>query len=38
MRDTIQRFCNKHLISIKAYMEQIAVRLPPPIKYTIEGY
>lgn len=36
MRDTIQHFCEKHLDKIKAYMEKVSVRIPPPAKCTIE--
>lgn len=37
MRDTVQHFCEKHLDKIKAYMEKVSVRIPPPAKCTIEG-
>lgn len=37
MRDTVQHFCEKHLDKIKAYMDNVAMRLPPPAKCTIEG-
>lgn len=37
MRDTMQHFCEKHLDKIKAYMEKVSVRIPPPAKCTIEG-
>lgn len=37
MRDTVQHFCEKHLDKIKAYMENVSVRIPPPAKCTIEG-
>lgn len=37
MRDTIQHFCEKHLDKIKAYMENVAMHIPPPAKCTIEG-
>lgn len=37
MRDTVQHFCEKHLDKIKAYMEKLAIRIPPPAKCTIEG-
>lgn len=36
MRDTIQHFCEKHLDKIKAYMQLVSHRLPPPAKCTIE--
>jgi protein melted len=36
MRDTIQHFCEKHLEKIKAYMDSVGLRLPPPAKCTIE--
>ncbi|XP_060863265.1 protein melted isoform X2 [Metopolophium dirhodum] len=36
MRDTMQHFCEKHLDKIKAYMEKVSVRIPPPAKCTIE--
>ncbi|KAK3931175.1 Protein melted [Frankliniella fusca] len=36
MRDTVQHFCEKHLDKIKAYMENVSVRIPPPAKCTIE--
>lgn len=36
MRDTVQHFCEKHLDKIKAYMESVSVRIPPPAKCTIE--
>lgn len=37
MRDTVQHFCEKHLDKIKAYMDKVSVRIPPPAKCTIEG-
>lgn len=37
MRDTVQHFCEKHLDKIKAYMDNVSLRLPPPAKCTIEG-
>nr|CAD7587522.1 unnamed protein product [Timema genevievae] len=37
MRDTVQHFCEKHLDKIKAYMEKVSTRIPPPAKCTIEG-
>nr|CAD7426154.1 unnamed protein product [Timema monikensis] len=36
MRDTVQHFCEKHLDKIKAYMEKVSTRIPPPAKCTIE--
>ncbi|PZC81582.1 hypothetical protein B5X24_HaOG212506 [Helicoverpa armigera] len=36
MRDTVQHFCEKHLDKIKAYMDNVSLRLPPPAKCTIE--
>ncbi|XP_063619996.1 protein melted isoform X2 [Cydia splendana] len=36
MRDTVQHFCEKHLDKIKAYMDMVSLRLPPPAKCTIE--
>lgn len=36
MRDVVQHFCEKHLEKIKAYMEKITVRIPLPVKCTIE--
>ena len=36
MRDTVQHFCEKHLDKIKAYMESVSVKLPLPVKCTIE--
>jgi len=36
MRDTVQHFCEKHLDKIKAYMESLMVRIPLPVKCTIE--
>ncbi|KAI4461099.1 veph-a/melted [Holotrichia oblita] len=36
MRDTIQHFCEKHLDKIKSYMEKVSVKIPPPVKCTIE--
>lgn len=36
MRDTIQHFCEKHLDKIKAYMDKVSLRIPPPAKCTIE--
>ncbi|KAG1667911.1 Leucine-rich repeat protein soc-2 [Nymphon striatum] len=37
MRDAVQHFCEKHLEKIKAYMQKIFVKLPLPVKCTIEG-
>ncbi|XP_049866715.1 protein melted [Pectinophora gossypiella] len=36
MRDTVQHFCEKHLDKIKAYMDNVSLRIPPPAKCTIE--
>lgn len=36
MRDTVQHFCEKHLDKIKAYMDTVFVKLPLPLKCTIE--
>jgi len=36
MRDTVQHFCEKHLDKIKHYMESVSVKLPLPVKCTIE--
>ncbi|KAJ8912910.1 hypothetical protein NQ315_017240 [Exocentrus adspersus] len=36
MRDTIQHFCEKHLDKIKAYMENVSLKIPSPAKCTIE--
>ena len=36
MRDTVQHFCEKHLNKIKSYMESVNVKLPLPVKCTIE--
>uniref|UniRef100_T1ISD9 PH domain-containing protein n=1 Tax=Strigamia maritima TaxID=126957 RepID=T1ISD9_STRMM len=36
MRDAVQHFCEKHLDKIKAYMQKIFVKLPLPVKCTIE--
>lgn len=35
-RDGMRTFCEKHLDKVKAYMERFNVRLPLPIKCTIE--
>ncbi|XP_023228833.1 protein melted-like [Centruroides sculpturatus] len=37
MRDAVQHFCEKHLDKIKAYMQKIFVKIPLPVKCTIEG-
>ena len=37
MRDTMQHFCEKHLDKIKEYMQKVMVRLPLPVKCSIEG-
>ena len=36
MRDTVQHFCEKHLDKIKGYMESLMVRIPLPVKCSIE--
>ena len=36
MRDTVQHFCEKHLDKIKSYMESLMVRIPLPVKCSIE--
>jgi len=36
MRDTVQHFCEKHLDKIKSYMATLSVKLPLPVKCTIE--
>ena len=36
MRDTIQHFCEKHLDKIKLYMDKMSLKIPPPVKCTIE--
>jgi len=36
MRDTVQHFCEKHLEKIKSYMESLMVKLPLPVKCTVE--
>jgi len=36
MRDTVQHFCEKHLDKIKSYMESVCVKIPLPVKCTIE--
>lgn len=36
MRDTVQHFCEKHLDKIKSYMTSLMVKLPLPVKCTIE--
>lgn len=35
-RDAIQHFCEKHIDKIKAYMTKILVKIPLPVKCTIE--
>ncbi|KAG0726430.1 Protein melted [Chionoecetes opilio] len=36
MRDTVQHFCEKHLDTIKAYMQKVFVKLPLPVRCGIE--
>ncbi|CAG2162715.1 unnamed protein product [Oppiella nova] len=36
MRDAVQHFCEKHIDKIKAYMQKIFVKIPLPVKCTIE--
>ena len=36
MRDTVQHFCERHLAKIKSYMTSLMVKLPLPVKCTIE--
>lgn len=36
MRDTVQHFCEKHLDKIRAYMDKVSAKIPPPAKCTIE--
>ncbi|KAK2706539.1 hypothetical protein QYM36_016540 [Artemia franciscana] len=36
MRDTVQHFCEKHLDSIKSYMERVSAKIPLPVKCTIQ--
>ena len=36
MRDTVQHFCEKHLDKIRSYMASLSVKLPLPVKCTIE--
>uniref|UniRef100_T1KIX5 PH domain-containing protein n=1 Tax=Tetranychus urticae TaxID=32264 RepID=T1KIX5_TETUR len=36
MRDAVQHFCEKHIDKIKAYMQKISVKIPLPVKCTIE--
>ncbi|RWS31025.1 melted-like protein [Leptotrombidium deliense] len=35
-RDAVQHFCEKHIDKIKAYMQKISVKIPLPVKCTIE--
>lgn len=37
MRDAVQHFCEKHLDKIKAYMIKVFVKIPLPVRCTIEG-
>ncbi|XP_054159011.1 ventricular zone-expressed PH domain-containing protein homolog 1-like [Oppia nitens] len=36
MRDAVQHFCEKHIDKIKSYMQKIFVKIPLPVKCTIE--
>ena len=36
MRDAVQHFCEKHIDKIKAYMQKVFVKIPLPVKCTIE--
>ncbi len=36
MRDAVQHFCEKHIDKIKAYMTKVFVKIPQPVKITIE--
>ncbi|XP_054714583.1 protein melted-like [Uloborus diversus] len=36
MRDAVQHFCEKHLDKIKAYMVKVFVKIPLPVRCTIE--
>lgn len=36
MRDAVQHFCEKHIDKIKTYMQKVFVKIPLPIKCTIE--
>lgn len=36
MRDAVQHFCEKHIDKIKTYMQKIFVKIPLPVKCTIE--
>ena len=36
MRDAVQHFCEKHIEKIKAYMQKVFVKIPLPVKCTIE--
>ncbi|RWS16908.1 melted-like protein [Dinothrombium tinctorium] len=35
-RDAVQHFCEKHIDKIKSYMQKIFVKIPLPVKCTIE--
>lgn len=36
MRDTVLHFCEKHIDKIKTYMQKVFVKIPLPVKCTIE--
>lgn len=36
IRDAVQHFCEKHIEKIKTYMQKVLVKIPLPIKCTIE--
>lgn len=36
MRDAVQHFCEKHIDKIKSYMQKVFVKIPLPVKCTIE--
>lgn len=36
MRDAVQHFCEKHIDKIKTYMQNVFVKIPLPVKCTIE--
>lgn len=36
VRDAVQHFCEKHIDKIKAFMQKIFVKIPLPVKCTIE--
>lgn len=36
MRDAVQHFCEKHIDKIKTYMQKVFVKIPLPVKCTIE--